>query len=81
MAREFIFGDNPLGSVIDGVIVGGEDREFESGIIPGIEEIYYGPGTTVSTFVYPSATIASWSRFIAIATATTPITTSTGHQR
>ena len=51
-------------------MVGGEDRELESGIIPGIEEIYYGPGTTISTFVYPSATIAAWDKFIATATAT-----------
>ena len=70
MAREFIFGDNTLGTVTNGAVIGGEDPDFDSGIIPGIGEIFYGSGTTMSSFAYPIATIASWSKFIATATST-----------
>jgi carboxypeptidase D len=71
--REFLFGSNPLGTVLpDGSVVGGEDPKLASGIIEGPPEIYTGPGVTQSTYVFPQATRAAWSDYAAKAFAVQP---------
>ncbi|KZT28980.1 alpha/beta-hydrolase [Neolentinus lepideus HHB14362 ss-1] len=76
LLREFILGSNPTGLVTtfgNGTVtvVGGEDPILAEGILPAASSaIYYGPGTTVSSYVPPSATVAAWESFIVTATAT-----------
>jgi hypothetical protein len=48
-------------------VVGGESPTLAAGILPGNSEIFYGSGTTESTYIAPTATIAAWSSFIATA--------------
>ncbi|KAJ7487265.1 alpha/beta-hydrolase [Mycena galericulata] len=72
--REFVLGSNTTGLVgIDGTVVGGESAALAMDVMPGGDAIYYGDGnagtTTLSTVV-PSATLASWEKFIATATGT-----------
>lgn len=47
--------------------MGGENPTLAAGVLPGNSEIYYGPATTVSTYVAPSASVAAWNSFIATA--------------
>ncbi|KAF5358669.1 hypothetical protein D9758_007755 [Tetrapyrgos nigripes] len=77
--REFILGSNTTGLVehVDDstdngavVVVGGEDPVLGEDVLPGTNVIFYGHGTTASSLVIPSETFASWSSFIATATAT-----------
>ncbi|KAF7309994.1 Carboxypeptidase [Mycena indigotica] len=70
-AREFVFGNNPTGTVSSANIaaVGGETAELigaYQNVIPGSDGIVYqnAAGDKTSTFVYPSATIAAWNTFI-----------------
>jgi len=72
--REFVFGNNETGLVTtspSGVIsvVGGQDPTLAADVLPGQDEIYYGPGVTLSTHVFPSATIAAWKSFMSSSTA------------
>ncbi|KAE9402737.1 alpha/beta-hydrolase [Gymnopus androsaceus JB14] len=69
--REFILGSNKTG-FIDGthaVPVGGEDPVLAEDVMSGTTVIFYGQGTTASSLVVPSETLASWSSFLATATA------------
>ncbi|KAI0344359.1 alpha/beta-hydrolase [Trametopsis cervina] len=74
LLREFILGSNTTGLVVtsggSASVVGGENATLAAPILPGASEVFAGSGTTQSTFVYPSATIAAWESFIATATAT-----------
>ncbi|KAJ6581912.1 Alpha/Beta hydrolase protein [Mycena capillaripes] len=68
-AREFVFGNNPTGSVITTpagitMVVGGEDAPLIGDILPGSNGIVYDAGTATSTFVYPAETIAAWNTFL-----------------
>lgn len=69
--REFVFGSNTTGLVTNTsgtlTVVGGENATLADTVLPGQDEIYVGSGTTQSTFVYPSATIAAWNSFFATA--------------
>ncbi|KAF4610524.1 hypothetical protein D9613_006929 [Agrocybe pediades] len=75
MLREFILGSNPTGLVKPGAkpgsvtVVGGEVKSL-AGVIQGGDNIYYGNGATQSTYVFPSATRASWRQFISSVHAT-----------
>lgn len=40
-----------------------------SGSAPGHPEIFYGSGITQSSFLFPTATVAAWEKFIQTATA------------
>lgn len=51
-------------------MVGGEVSSLAADVMPGQAGIYYGSGTTESTFFFPSATVAAWDNFIATVTAT-----------
>ncbi|KAJ7210524.1 alpha beta-hydrolase [Mycena pura] len=70
--REFVFGNNATGSLVKTpagttAVVGGEAAPLvgiDGDIIPGTDGIVYDTGTATSTFVYPSATIAAWNKFI-----------------
>ncbi|KZT24766.1 alpha/beta-hydrolase [Neolentinus lepideus HHB14362 ss-1] len=75
--REFVLGSNQTGLVdsTSGSIVGGEVATLAGDYLPGGLEIFYGSGTTQSTYVAPSATIAAWEKFIQTAD---PITTAAG---
>ena len=82
MLREFIFGNNRTGLVVESKkttsVVGGEDHNFD-GILTGQSGIYYGSGTTQYTYTYSPLTIAEWQTFIAEATASPFTPSSTGH--
>ena len=69
LVREFILGNNQTGLVTNSsgtlIIHGGENSTLADTVLPGQDEIYVGSGTTQSTFVYPSATIAAWNSFFA----------------
>ncbi|TFK46518.1 alpha/beta-hydrolase [Heliocybe sulcata] len=75
--REFVLGNNQTGFVdsSSGNVVGGEVSSLAGDYIPGGSAIYYGSGTTQSTYFAPSATIAAWEKFIQTAD---PVTTSAG---
>ncbi|THV05581.1 alpha/beta-hydrolase [Dendrothele bispora CBS 962.96] len=67
--REFFIGENATGLVTTDSsggqqVIGGEDAPLAGDILPGADEIFYGPGTTLSTFVFPEATRAAWTSFI-----------------
>jgi len=74
--KEFVLGNNPLGSVITnghgGVhVVGGENSSLSGDFLPGEHNpIFYGSGTTQFSTTWPSATIAAWDSFMATATLT-----------
>ncbi|KAH9913989.1 alpha/beta-hydrolase [Epithele typhae] len=76
LAREYIFGSNTTGLLLsstgpDGFSVeGGEVAALAVDALRGQDGIYLGSISTTSTFVYPSATIEAWDRYIATATAT-----------
>ncbi|EGO22337.1 hypothetical protein SERLADRAFT_473031 [Serpula lacrymans var. lacrymans S7.9] len=77
--REFVFGSNQTGLVTNtssGVtVIGGEDTTLGE-IMTGQAGIYYGSGTTQSTYFFPTATVGAWDAFIVTATATaTPAAT------
>ncbi|KAG6812783.1 hypothetical protein H0H92_000553 [Tricholoma furcatifolium] len=79
--REFVLGNNQTGLVIKSasgqtVVVGGINASLAQDILPGGDEIYYGPGVQISTRIWPSATRAAWQSFIQTETAV-PSTTST----
>ena len=64
--REFILGQNKTGSVLeDGTVIGGEDQKYETGVVRGRKEIYYGDYSKPSTAAWPQATIDAWDTFIA----------------
>ncbi|KAG6908972.1 hypothetical protein DXG01_002580 [Tephrocybe rancida] len=72
--REFVFGKNQTGLVIKAptgkaAVIGGTDATLAQDVLPGGDEIYYGPGAKISTYVFPSATRAAWKAFIQTETA------------
>jgi len=67
--REFVLGRNDTGLVKGKSVVGGENPDLAEFIQSGSAPIYTGAGTTEGSYVAPTATIASWDRFIATATA------------
>ncbi|KAH7922313.1 alpha/beta-hydrolase [Leucogyrophana mollusca] len=71
--REFVYGNNQTGLVTNSsgtvTVVGGENSTLAEEIMPGQAGIYYGAGTTASTYYFPTATIAAWEEFVATATA------------
>ncbi|KAK7025021.1 carboxypeptidase [Favolaschia claudopus] len=72
--REFVFGNNPTGSVVktpsgQAMVVGGENAALVGDVVPGANGIVYNVGTATSTFVYPAETIAAWNTFIRGSTA------------
>jgi carboxypeptidase D len=73
--QQFVFGTNQTGLVTtsaSGVVAvnGGEDPTLSGDILPGQDEIYYGPGVTQSTYVFPQPTIAAWRSIVGPETAT-----------
>lgn len=70
--REFILNHNTTGLVTNSsgtiTVLGGENSTLAKPVLSGQLEIFAGSGTTQSTYVYPSATIAAWESFIATAT-------------
>ncbi|KAG5715584.1 Vitellogenic carboxypeptidase [Termitomyces sp. T112] len=72
--REFVLGDNQTGLVTKTatgqvVVIGGTNSTLAQDVLPGGDEIYYGPGAKISTYVFPSATRAAWKSFIQTETA------------
>ncbi|KAI0083348.1 Alpha/Beta hydrolase protein [Irpex rosettiformis] len=69
--REFVLGSNTTGLVTNSsgtlTVTGGENATLADTVLPGQDEIYVGSGTTQSTYVYPSASIAAWNSFFATA--------------
>ncbi|KAF9525355.1 Alpha/Beta hydrolase protein [Crepidotus variabilis] len=64
--RDFVLGKNNLGTVTSprpGItaVVGGEDPKL-AGVIRGGDPIYYGNGATQSTYIFPAATRAAWTK-------------------
>lgn len=76
--REFVFGNNETGLVTNTSgtvsVIGGENSTLAEDILPGKPPIFYGSGTTMSTYTFPSATIAAWNAFIQTETATATAT-------
>jgi carboxypeptidase D len=71
--REFVLGSNQTGLVLDPSkpAIGGEDPSIASAdLMPGTTAIFYGSGTTVSSALVPSASIASWQSAVVEATVT-----------
>ncbi|KAG6332041.1 hypothetical protein ID866_7052 [Astraeus odoratus] len=71
--REFVFGNNQTGLVVDmngggTTVVGGEVSSLGNEILTGEAGIYYGSATTESTYFFPSATIAAWNAYVETAT-------------
>ncbi|TFK46525.1 alpha/beta-hydrolase [Heliocybe sulcata] len=75
--REFVLGNNRTGLVDSrsGNVIGEEVSSLAGDYIAGGSAIYYGSGTTQSTYYAPSATIAAWEKFIQTAD---PVPTSAG---
>lgn len=48
-------------------IVGGESSALVGDYLRAGPEIYYGAGTTESTYIAPTATVVAWDNFIATA--------------
>ncbi|KAG6897814.1 hypothetical protein C0992_010618 [Termitomyces sp. T32_za158] len=72
--REFVLGNNQTGLVTktatgQTVVIGGTNSTLAQDVLPGGDEIYYGPGAKISTYVFPSATRAAWNSFIRTETA------------
>ena len=72
--REFMLGDNTTGLVVNmssSISVVGDENASEliGDILPGSPEIFYGPGTTLSSTSAPTATIDAWRSFLESATA------------
>jgi carboxypeptidase D len=70
MARDFIFGSATTGLLTADGVAGGENATLQGAVLPAGPEIYYGNGSTMGTYVAPSATIAAWQSFLASVTAT-----------
>ena len=69
--REFVLGHNPNGTVReDGEVVGGEDPGLAREHLAGGGKVFYGSAKTEGTWMWPSATVAAWDKFIATAGAT-----------
>ncbi|KIM53415.1 hypothetical protein SCLCIDRAFT_31895 [Scleroderma citrinum Foug A] len=71
--REFVFGNNQTGLVVNAesggvTVIGGEDPSLGGEVMTGQAGIYYGSATTVSTYFFPSATVAAWDAYVASAT-------------
>ncbi|KAF7770375.1 hypothetical protein Agabi119p4_6349 [Agaricus bisporus var. burnettii] len=75
--RDFVIGSNQTGLVVSDEngqvnVIGGEDPALlASDFLPGRDEIIYGSGETISTFVHPEATRSAWNAFITAETRTT----------
>lgn len=71
LLKEFILGNNPLGTVVGhGRVVGGTDPRLAADILPAVHDpIFFGSGATQGTHFFPSATVAAWNRFTATADA------------
>ena len=72
--REFVLGNNRTGLVTKAatgevVVIGGTNSTLSQDVLPGGDEIYYGPGAKISTYVFPSSTRAAWKSFIQTETA------------
>ncbi|KAL4244407.1 Carboxypeptidase [Abortiporus biennis] len=77
--REFVFGNNQTGLVVNSSntvsVIGGEVSSiFANDVLPGQSSIFTGVGITAGATVYPSATIAAWESFAATAIAPIPVT-------
>ncbi|KAK7037692.1 hypothetical protein VNI00_010918, partial [Paramarasmius palmivorus] len=71
--RDFILGNNTTGLVDGSNVVGGEDPTLMGAYLPAdTAAIFYGSGSTVSSTVAPSETVAAWRSFIATAVTDTP---------
>ncbi|KAJ3505493.1 hypothetical protein NMY22_g17567 [Coprinellus aureogranulatus] len=70
-ARDFIFGNDPLGSVAGDRVIGGQDPKLGGKALQAAPDLYLGQGKTESTYIAPAPTRDAWSSFIATATATT----------
>ncbi|KIJ20687.1 hypothetical protein PAXINDRAFT_6480 [Paxillus involutus ATCC 200175] len=73
LAREFFFGNNQTGLVTNTssgavTVVGGEVSSLGNEIMTGQAGIYYGSGTTASTYFFPTATVEAWDAYVATAT-------------
>ncbi|KAF9244678.1 alpha beta-hydrolase [Melanogaster broomeanus] len=73
LAREFFFGNNQTGLVTYTragalTVVGGEVSSLGNEIMSGQAGIYYGSGTTASTYFFPTATVEAWDAYVATAT-------------
>lgn len=51
------------------MVIGGENATLGEDIIPGRDEVIYGSGSAVSTYVFPEATRDAWKQFIRTETA------------
>jgi carboxypeptidase D len=70
LAREFIFGFNQTGLVTNTSTsaLGGETVNYtvsSHDVIAAAPDIFVGSGSTTSTVIAPSATIAAWDSFLA----------------
>jgi len=70
--REFVFGNNQTGLVVNAesggvTVIGGEDPSLGGEVLTGQAGIYYGSATTASTYFFPSATVAAWDAYVATA--------------
>ncbi|KAG9311509.1 Alpha/Beta hydrolase protein [Chiua virens] len=73
LAREFIFGNNRTGLVTTTnsgavTVIGGEESPLKGEILRGQAAIYYGAGTTASSYIFPTATVQAWDAYMATAT-------------
>ncbi|KAG8220809.1 Alpha/Beta hydrolase protein [Butyriboletus roseoflavus] len=75
LVREFIFGNNQTGLVVDAgcesqsvTVIGGEVSSLGNEIMTGSAGIYYGSATTASTYFFPTATVEAWNAIAATAT-------------
>ena len=74
--REFVLGSNQTGLLLpNSTTVGGEDPELAGDILPGTDVVFYGSGTTASSSIAPSASVAAWASFLATFTAAPKPTT------
>lgn len=65
--REFVLGNNATGTVKGGTVVGGTNTKLADFVQTARSAIFTGAGVTQGSYVAPSATIASWEKFIATA--------------
>ncbi|KIJ51875.1 hypothetical protein M422DRAFT_26559 [Sphaerobolus stellatus SS14] len=73
--QEWILGDSIIGLVLpDGSVYGGTNPTLAQSVFPqATAPIFYGSGSTQGSTVFPSKTIAAWSKYIATAIPTQPI--------
>jgi carboxypeptidase D len=68
--QNWIVGDSPIGLSEFGLpAIGGEVQSL-AGVLPGTTVVFYGSGTTASSVVEPSKSVADWYKFLATATLT-----------